>query len=253
MGLKSYFIVACACIILTVIGCADTTTFNTSYELRCDGAKDDFPSNEKLLSATALYLRNYTSAQIATLPPTNKLTHLCLIDCELLELSPLILSPTLKSLWLSDNHLQSLPKELVNASQLTYLNLDRNRLLNLPDLRQLPLRWLRLNENQLSTWPLIPNSIERLYLAHNRLTFIPSKPTNLKEAELSYNPITQLPDDFGIGMTRLDVAYTQLKVLPKDLSQWQTLRFLNLAGCPMSTEEKNRIQNSFSKSTTIIF
>lgn len=250
MGLKRIF--GLVCIAIAFSGCGEDAASQAAKEVRCDGASIPFPSQEETRAATRLYLRSYSPSQIATLQPVVNRTHLCLIDCNLTSLDPQLLSPSLEQLWLSDNQLRTLPSALTNTS-LTYLNLDRNLLRELPDLRRLPLRWLRLNENQLSSWPLMPDTVERLYLAHNRLTQIPSKPAQLKEAELSYNPITQLPNDFGIGMTRLDVAYTQLKTLPNDLSQWQTLRFINLAGCPMSNEEKDRIQRSFDKSTTIIF
>lgn len=224
-----------------------------SHDLRCDGTKESFPAEDKIRLATKLYLRSYAPTLIATLEPASGLTHLCLIDCGLTDIEPRLLPSTLQQLWLSDNQLQVLPQALSNLKQLSYLNLDRNRITTLPDLRPLPLRWLRLNENQLTQWPQLPNSIERLYLAHNRITSIATKPTNLQEADLSYNPITQLPDDFGAGLIRLDLAYTQLKALPQDLSAWQTLRFLNLAGCPLSNKEKDRLQKSFPSTTTLLF
>lgn len=251
MGLKALSLICC--VLLTFLGCNDTSTSETGRTLRRDGSKDPFPTPADVQSSTALYLRHYTPAQIATLQPAEGLTHLCLNDCNLTSLEPRFIQPSLQHLWLADNHLRTLPEALSRASQLTYLNLDRNHLFQLPDLRPLPLRWLRLNENQLSTWPLLPNSLERIYLAHNCLTEIPSRPTHLREAELSYNPITRLPDDFGVGMTRLDLAHTKLTALPQDLSQWTSIRFLNLTGCPMSNEEKDRIQKSFSPSTTILF
>jgi Leucine-rich repeat (LRR) protein len=200
-----------------------------------------------------LYLRGYTPALIATLQPSSALTHLCLIDCHLTVVPASLLSTSLEQLWLARNQLQTLPENLSQATRLTYLNLDHNRLVSLPSLHRLPLKWLRLNHNQLQTLPPLPPSIERLYLAHNQLTQAPPKTNQLKEVELSYNPITSLSDDFGAGLVRLDVAYTRLTTLPKDLSSWRTLRFLNLAGCPMSTEEKERIRHALQDVTTLIF
>jgi Leucine-rich repeat (LRR) protein len=250
MGLKRILgVVLC---IAAFVGCSDGNNA-PSLEVFCDGAKDPFPTAETIAQTSQLYLKHYASEQIYTMQPPSGLTHLCLIECDLTTLQPHLLTPALQYLWLSDNRLQKLPTQVSEARNLRYLNLDRNRLTLLPDLHLLPLKWLRANENQLSSLPRLPASIERLYLAHNNLSLAPEKTEHLKEVDLSYNPIKTLPDHFGAGLSRLDLAYTQITHLPADLSGWETLRFLNLAGCPMSNEEKDRIRHLLAPTTTLIF
>lgn len=255
MGLKHLTLLLCA--LLALIGCSDPQPQHPlpTRALHCDAQQDPLPSPYEVQNATGLYLRGYAQQHVLSLTPSPNTTHLCLIACDLTTLPDTFLPTTLQHLWLSSNLLQALPETLQRCTALTYLNLDRNKLKRLPPLHTLPLRWLRLNDNQLSSLPPLPDTIERLYLANNafrQITF--KKPAHLKEVDLSYNPLTHLPDDFGAGLQRLDVAYTTLQTLPNDLSRWQTLRVLNLAGCPLSEEEKDRIQAAFDvNETTIIF
>ena len=157
-------------------------------------------------------------------------------------------------LWLADNRLTALPKEASGWASLEYLNLDRNLIATLPDLSRTRLRWLRLNNNRLTALPALPGTIERLYLADNRLTAAPAKPAALRHLILAGNPIAAVPDDLGAGLEWLDLSRTKVSRLPADLTPWRTLKVLNLARCPLSPAEKDRIEAAFDTTrTTLLF
>lgn len=157
-------------------------------------------------------------------------------------------------LWLQDNLLTRLPKSFTaNQTKLIYLNLDRNRLEDLPDLSGLPIRWLRLNHNRLTALPALPATLERLYLNNNNLQTLPDLPEGLKHLSLSDNPLREVPADLGAGLEMLDLSYTHLTALPADLSAWRTVKELNLTNCPLPQAEKDRIVAAFDPLSTTIF
>lgn len=222
--------------------------------LRCDALRDPLPTQQQVAGVMGLYLRGYAEQHVLALSPAQGTTDVCVINCDLKAIPAGYLLPSVRHLWLSSNAITGVPEQIQGCSSLVYLNLDRNRLRSLPSLAGLPLRWLRVNENQLQVLPALPATLERLYAANNCLTRVERLPAGVKEVELSYNPLEALPDDFGVGLERLDVAYTTLKKFPEDLSGWRTLRVLNVAGCPLSEEEKDRLEAAFDlNETTIIF
>lgn len=157
-------------------------------------------------------------------------------------------------LWLQDNLLTHLPASFpANQTKLIYLNLDRNRIEELPDLSGLPLRWLRLNHNRLTKLPALPETLERLYLNNNLLQSLPDLPGSLKQLSLSDNPLRTIPADLGAGLEMLDLSCTHLTALPADLSAWRTLKELNLTHCPLPQAEKERIAAAFDPLSTVIF
>jgi Leucine-rich repeat (LRR) protein len=222
--------------------------------LRCDALKDLLPTQREVEGVTGLYLRGYAAQHVLALTPAKGTRHLCVMACDLEVMPTHYCLPSLEYVWLSSNMISQVPEEITACRALTYLNLDRNRLTTLPSLKAVPLRWLRVNENRLQALPELPETLERLYAANNCLTQVSKLPSHVREVELSYNPLEALPDDFGVGLERLDVAYTSLKKFPADLSGWRTLRVLNVAGCPLSEEEKDRLEAAFDlDKTTIIF
>ena len=159
---------------------------------------------------------------------------------------------TVKRLWLADNRLMALPKEVLTNHTLIYLNLDRNRFTELPNLSQTSLRWLRLNGNRLKTVPVLPDSVERLYLAGNQLRAFHQKPKALRQLKLANNPIETIDAQLGCGLEELDLSGTRLRQLPESLEGWQSLRVLNLARCPLEEAEKDRIQAFFDPLKTLV-
>ena len=46
------------------------------------------------------------------------------------------------------------------------------------------------------------------------------------------------------SLKNISLSGTAVKRLPDDLSGWRSLRTLNLAGCPMSADERRRIREA---------
>ncbi len=230
----------------------------------CDSA----PSEEKVVmiegrnqpipplteDLTGVHLRDVGMMTVTNLTYPSTLRDLNL-SANGISFLPAGLVPTgIERLWLADNALMVLPEEAATWSKLTYLNLDRNLLSELPDLSHTRLRWLRLNANRLSLLPSLPDTLETLTVADNRLQAFYFKPRALKELNLSGNPLTQVAETLGDGLTWLDLSRTRISQLPQNLTGWRSLKVLNLSQCPLSSAEKDRIEAAFADSdTTLIF
>lgn len=103
--------------------------------------------------------------------------------------------------------LDSLPKELWNFSNLTYLNLEKNHLSHLPDefVTMVLLTELNISKNKFTFLPLIicqlPN-LQELNASKNRIASIPNQIANcphLQKIDFYDNII----EDFGIGIFSL--------------------------------------------------
>ena len=200
----------------------------------------------------ALHLRAVGANRVFALQLPNALADLNLSANDLMLLPNNFVPVTIKRVWLADNQLRKLPTSVSQWEQLTYLNVDRNQLEALPDLSKTALRWLRVNGNQLVALPDLPDTIERLYLADNKLTAFMKKPKALRHLTLANNPIESIPDDLGCGLEELDLSGTQVKGLPPNLDGWRTLRVLNLAHCPLSEAEKDRLEAFFDPLKTLL-
>jgi Leucine-rich repeat (LRR) protein len=104
----------------------------------------------------------------------------------------------LKTLILESCQISFIPEELSNLKKLDYLSLANNdisdfRIDVLPELTHLDLR-----NNKLSNFPIIPVTVEDLYLADNNISTIPSflqKYTNLISIDLSYNKLRKISEN----------------------------------------------------------
>lgn len=223
-----------------------------AQELYVQGPTNAIPALTQDLRA--LHLRDVGANRVYALRLPAGLRELNLSANALIALPEGFVPQGVARLWLADNRLTALPKETSDWANLEYLNLDRNLIAALPDLSRTRLRWLRLNNNLLTALPALPGTIERLYLADNRLTAAPAKPAALRHLILSGNPIAAVPDDLGTGLEWLDLSRTKVSRLPADLTPWRTLKVLNLARCPLSPAEKDRIEAAFDTTrTTLLF
>ncbi|XP_051545385.1 leucine-rich repeat-containing protein 10-like [Myxocyprinus asiaticus] len=123
----------------------------------------------------------------------------------------------LVKLYLSDNHLSSLPPELRNLQKLQLLALDFNCFEELP----------------LVVCSLLQLNI--LYLGNNRLYGLPRelcKLTELKTLWLETNSFTKFPRVVCElpNIKTLHLGYNQLRSLPSELSRLEELRSIWLAG-----------------------
>ncbi len=132
----------------------------------------------------------------------------------------------------------------------TYLNLDRNALVNVDELGDFrSLKWLRLNGNALEALPDLSalKSLRRIYLADNRLAAVPETLARLKsltDVDLSGNPIETVPDWFARtpGLDSVSLSRTKVKRLPEDLSAWRSLKMLQLGDLEIDEDEMKRIR-----------
>ena len=134
-----------------------------------------------------------------------------------------------------------------------YVNLDRKGLTEFPEvLLKCPnLKWLRLNDNQLSAIPDLSGlkNLRRIYLKNNSLNEVPEGLKGLEgltDIELSGNPISQIPQWLAEkkGLKNLSFNRTMISKLPDDLSAWKSLQSLQLGELNLSAEEMARIRKA---------
>ena len=144
----------------------------------------------------------------------------------------------IKELYLYNNQLTELPREIGNLTQLNRLILH-GKLTELPsEIGQLTqLTYLYLHNNQLTELPReIGNLTQLTYLdlSNNKLTQLPTEIgqlTQLTELNLTNNQLTQLPSEIG-NLTRLNVLYltnNQLTQLPSEIGNLTQLTYLYLS------------------------
>ncbi len=149
--------------------------------------------------------------------------------------------------------LSSCTAQLKAGTIIDYVNLDRNQLATFPvELTTLTgLKWLRLNDNQLTALPDLKAlvNLRRLYLRGNRFTAIPETIKDLPaltDLDFSGNPITEVPAWLAAkaGLEGLSFNRTKLKKLPEDLSAWKSLKQLQLGDLQLPAEEMARIRKA---------
>lgn len=142
--------------------------------------------------------------------------------------------------------------EGLDANIVDYINLDRNALENIDGVEGfVNLKWLRLNENRLSSLPSLKTLkvLRRIYLRDNSFAEVPEALKELPaltDIELSGNPIKEIPGWLvqKEGLEFLSFSRTLVTKLPADLSAWRKLKALQLGDLKMSTEEMARIRKA---------
>lgn len=139
----------------------------------------------------------YQPSELTTLPSKvyqMPLTYLCLQQSTFdHNIGKLV---TLQALHCSAE-LVSVPNEINLLIHLTRLDLDSNKLADLPELCLVNLLYLKLSKNRFSTFPRIKcDNLEHLDLSFNRLSVLPeiNNLTKLKSLSLSYNQLSTLPN-----------------------------------------------------------
>lgn len=172
--------------------------------------------------------------------------------------------PEGSQVYLSGKGLKDLSSEsaaLALGDKINYLNLDRNAFETLPsEVAALTgLKWLRLNENSLSSLPDLSalTQLRRIYLRGNRFASVPEALKALPaltDIELSENPIMEIPEWLAQkkGLENLSFNRTKLRNLPKDLSAWQSLHSLQLGGLSLPLDEMKRIRAALPN-TAVVF
>jgi len=170
----------------------------------------------------------------------NSLTRLILVKENLKEIPENILNLTnltYLNIYGGDLSLE-LPPSIGNLTKLTELNLHNNNLTNIPDTigNLTNLTKLDLSYNKLSTIPdtigLLTNLIE-LDLSKNNLTELPDwtkNLTNLRKLVLNNNKLTDLPDTIGLltNLTSLNLNNNNFIKLPDSIGNLTKLTYLSL-------------------------
>lgn len=187
------------------------------------------------LECLSLRGQSNACAIVTTLPHGNakKLEMLDLSEsgCSV-KLSNIYGIESLKKLYFSDAYeLYHLEEGISQLKNLEYLNLDRNKLADLPNdfCGLITLKWLRLNNNQ--------------------LVVLPQKMTNLKNLRSLYlrgNKFTQVPEQLKEmkSLEQLDLGDNQITELPKWLSELPNLKRIDVDGNPISDVPQEIIDNS---------
>lgn len=240
---------------------------NLSYEFSTAGEDGgvlpavlaDFPKLQTLWVAGGKYSDFSVLAKLANL------TTLDISDNAITSaLAVLADVQTLEKLYLRDCGITDFPKEVSALPALTYLNLDRNKISVLPDEMPVTLRWIRLNANELSS---IPDGVgkmvflQRIYLRNNRLTSLPhglAGCTLLEDIDLAQNHFEEFPKVLAKLPKLRNVDLTgnrKIVALPPDdvLKEMKALRTLRLVGCPIPTEERERIRAALDSACVILF
>ena len=201
-----------------------------------------------------LHMRDTGLADFANLASLPNLRELDLSGVRM-EKAPAELEalPHLARLYLSGCGLKEFPASIASSRELTYLNLDRNRLASLPDALPTGLRWLRLNGNALAALPESIGSLvdlRRIYLNDNALEALPASFGALKALEdvaLAGNRLTAFPAVLVSlpHLRNLDLRGNgSITELPPDIGDMKALRTLTLTGCRLPKEERDRIRKA---------
>ena len=171
----------------------------------------------------------------------------------------------LTSFWFVRNKLAVIPDEIAQFPALTYLNLDGNSITNIPDslAGATKLRWLHLDANMIGELPASLAALKdmrRIYLRVNKFTSVPEVVKEWPELEdlvLDDNAITEVPDWVGTDLSKnlktLSLKGCPIKRLPDDLSGLRNLSRLDLADCPLPSEEVDRIRKVLGDKVVILF
>ncbi len=247
------------------LAAADTVQF--AHLSALNGPLAAFPDGlDRCPALWKLSLRGQTA--LAPLPAAvadcKGLRWLDLSEMGLADLPPALATLPLQRLYLADNALAALPEAVASLSSLDYLNLDRNRLAALPDSvgAWTSLRWLRLNGNRLASLPAAASSwlaLRRLYLRDNALAAFPDALAGLpalEQLDLGGNrDLADIPASIGRlpALTRLDLDHTAVSRLPDSVASLTNLNTLVLVGCPMDTNEVERIRALLPKNCRVEF
>ena len=165
----------------------------------------------------------------------------------------------LTSFWFVRNKLAAIPDEVAQLPALTYLNLDGNAITAVPDSLSgaTKLRWLRLSANKIRELPASLSALKDL--RRNLLTSVPEVVKEWPELEdlvLDDNAITAVPDWVGTALPKLkslSLKGCPVTRLPEDLSGLRGLTTLNVADCPFSSAEVERVRKALGDNVVILF
>ncbi|WP_434685678.1 COR domain-containing protein [Pseudanabaena minima] len=136
------------------------------------------------------------------------------------------------------NHLNSIPQEICQLTNLKELHISYNQITQIPDAicKLVNLTQLKLRSNQITQIPdVIANlaNLSDLDIRSNQITQIPDairNLANLSQLDLSDNQITQIPDAIGklANLTKLRLESNQITTIPDAIANLANLTELSL-------------------------
>ncbi len=212
-----------------------------------------------------LYLADGAFTNFAALASLKTVETLDLSRCRLADAPAEIAGmDALRDLYLGGCSLAAFPEAVSGLAHLRYLNLDRNKIGELPGNLPPALRWLRLNYNSIQALPASIGSLgrlQRLYLRANAVEALPDSLANcteLEDLDLAGNDLAAFPEVL-VELPRLrnlDLSGNRrITALPdtEKLSKMKALRSLKLTGCPLEEKERDRIRACLHHNCAIIF
>lgn len=119
---------------------------------------------------------------------------------------------SLITLWVDSGTLNSIPPTINRLSKLEYLKVNNNQLTSLPDLPD-SLGILQIGANYLTSLPDLPEGLWDLNMGENLVTSLPDLPPGLTHLYCNNNPLTSLPD-LPETLGELHTQNCQLNSLP---------------------------------------
>ena len=133
---------------------------------------------------------------------------------------------------LSKQKLESFPEEILQFTKLRELNLEKNKISDLPsDFQFKELRVLNLTKNKLTEFPTV--------LCEN---------PSLRELRLGKNEIAEVPECIGAirNLITLDLWFNPIEDLPEGLTQLRNLRMLDLRNINFNNEFQKKWSEKLS-------
>ena len=173
-----------------------------------------------------------------------KMEHLSLLSLwlmhdHLVEFPPVIRQlKSLNSLFVEDAQLETLPEWLPELTELTFLNVNENKLTSLPPLPK-SLKYLCANDNQFAGFPNLREcvNLESIQLSQNGIQEISSwigELTKLNKLHIRYCALTELPNSLNkCSIRALHIGNNEMKEFPQVIRDLKLLHTLSINGNPI--------------------
>lgn len=160
--------------------------------------------------------------------------------------------PELQYLLLSNNALSYMDNGICSFSKLKDLSIDFNELISLPKCTKFDsLEVLHAESNKLIKMPFDNASmikLRELHLANNQIQLLPidfGKYESIEVLNLSNNKLSQIPESIGNlkKLKILTLSGNNLQKLPSSIKNCTSLRYIYLLNNPISDEEMKKIKS----------
>ena len=162
---------------------------------------------------------------------------------------------------INDAGLTEIGQEILEFEQMTFLDLERNKISILPDylLKMDKLVELHLSKNRLIALPEEINALsnlETLSLFENSIQTLPEGICQLEDLQLldlGRNQLYELPENFGNlkSLRSLNLSGNHLKQLPESFSSLKRLKELDISGNDLDESQITKLKNELKRTKII--